>query len=39
MSDQLTFDAPKFSDEQTALLGDIGTVPAAWRLDDEEGDE
>jgi len=39
MSDQLTFDAPRFSDEQTALLGDIETVPAAWRLDDEEGDE
>lgn len=34
MSDQLTFDAPQFDDEQTALLGDIEVVPAAWRLDD-----
>jgi len=39
MSDQLTFDAPKFSDEQAALLGDLGETPAAWQLDDEEADE
>jgi hypothetical protein len=41
MSDQLTFDAPKFSDEQAALLGDLGEGPVAWQLDDDEeaGDE
>jgi len=39
MSDQLTFDAPQFDEAQTALLGDIETVPAAWRLDDEEEGE
>jgi len=40
MSDQLTFDAPKFSDEQSALLGDLGDAPVAWQLgDDEEADE
>jgi len=36
MSDQLTFDAPRFSDEQAALLGDLGDAPVAWQLDDEE---
>jgi len=36
MSDQLTFDAPQFDDEQSALLGDLGDAPVAWQLDDEE---
>lgn len=36
MSEQLTFDAPQFDDEQAALLGDLGETPVAWQLDDEE---